>query len=300
MRLITAPGHLVVEQRLEEDVVPGKRLGRHIRFDTRSLAYPVRRVRSEAITATLWTRHIPILDQGNLGSCEGNSEVGCVGTTPLFEGLAPGHVPLDETEAVALYSAATRLDPFSGTYPPSDTGTDSTSVNKAAKKAGLISGYLSALTLADVLSALMAGPVNLGINWYSSFDDPAADGEVSIAPGAWVRGGHAPMARGVDPAGQTVFLDNSWGTSWGAKGSFVMGWGTLERLLAEGGEAVAPQPAALPPPVPVDADHALWDVLGPWCSFERTRPDLVKLQAAGLDWAAEHGLTVPVSRPEGG
>ena len=283
----------VAYRRYDEQVVPGKRLGRQLRRDSRSLAYPFQAPAGVTIVNKLWTRNIPILDQGNVGSCEGNAETGCAATTPVYEALPAAHKTLNEALAVALYSKATSIDGFGGTYPPDDTGTDSTSVSQAAKLAGLISGYTHASNLTAVLAALMAGPVNVAFDWWDSFDSPASDGLVTIAPGASVRGGHALCARGVDVDRKQVFLDNSWSSDWGDSGSFRVGYGTLDQLMSQGGECVVPLPASQPPPPPIpvpDLDHALWATAGPWSAAGRTRPDLVILKGALVTWAAGKGL----------
>ena len=236
-------------QRFPETPVAGKRLGWHRLHDSRSDAYQFRAVRAVPVVSKEWPRHIPILDQGNLGSCTGNAMTGAAGTDPLWPALPSGHVTLDEREAIALYSAATKLDPYPGSYPPTDTGSDSTSVNKAAQQAGLTSGYTHATSAGDVLQALMAGPVTLGIPWYEGFDDPDANGVVSIAGS--IRGGHEIVCRRVDITRKLIGPDNSWGTSFGVNGSFWFSFDDLDRLLGEGGDCVCPVPLTAPAPVPV-------------------------------------------------
>jgi hypothetical protein len=245
-----APAWTVYHRRIPEEVVPGKRLGRHERRDSRSAGYPYRSARPEAsLTDTLLTRHIPILDQGNLGSCEGNSEVGEQGTDPFYS-LVPKGTVLDEALAVKLYSAAEKIDGGQG-YPPEDEGTSNLSMAKAAQQAGLISGYQDAATVQDIAAALQVQPVRIGINWYSSFDSPASSGLISISRNAYVRGGHALVLRGVQVAARLFKGDNSWAESWGDKGSFEISWDTLARLLAEGGEATVSVPVSQPAPTPV-------------------------------------------------
>ena len=297
MKVITGPGYIVAGHRIPEDVVQGKRLGATFSFDTRSLAYQVQR--AEAAKSVLWTRNAPIFDQGNVGSCEGNAETGCAATSPIFEALPAGHATLNEALAVKVYSKATSLDGFNGTYPPDDTGTDSTSASKAAKALGLIGGYLNAASLDLMVAALQTGPVNFACNWYSSFDNPQSSGLVLISSGAYVRGGHALCCRGVDVDRQEFLLDNSWSTSWGLNGSFRLGYATAERLFGEGAECVAPTPLTVTPtptpsPVTVDqADTDLWTKVGAWAvndGVPRTRTDLIPVQAQLLAWARAYGF----------
>ena len=202
-------------------------LGRHVYHDSRNLAYAYQR-KALTLGTVLHNRNIPILDQGNVGSCTGNGEVGCLGTDPNFLALPPAYraaSALNEALALEIYSGAETID-GDGPYPPNDNGSSGPSAAKAAMKLGLISGYTHCLSLADVLDALQAQAVSIGINWYDSFDNPPSSGLLTISPNASVRGGHEPMLRGVDVDAQTVFGDNSWGESWGVKGSFSMGWAT--------------------------------------------------------------------------
>jgi hypothetical protein len=260
----------------EENIVPGKRLGRRVRHDSRSLSY---RYQDTGVTLTsqLWPRRIPILDQGNVGSCTGNAEIGELGTDPLYATLTAGRqAQLNEAGALALYSAAEVID-GDGPYPPNDNGSSGLSVCQAAKNAGWISGYVHCLNLTDVLAALETGPVIIGANWYSSMDSPDSNGQVTI--GGYVRGGHEYLCRGKDVTKQLVYCDNSWGTSYGAKGSFSYTWAVLTRLLAEQGDATVSVPVTAPVPVPVPVPP------GP-----DTNPDDKKLAAAARTWLAAKGL----------
>jgi len=245
---MAGPAWTVTRRRITEHPVPGKPLGRHVEHDSRSLAYRYQRTRVAPVTV-LHHRRIPILDQGDVGSCTGNAQAGAMGSDPLYATMPPGTV-LDEKEALRLYSAAETID-GDGPYPPNDNGSSGLSVAKAAKKAGLISGYTHILSLADLLDALAAAPVIVGVNWYDSFDEPPASGLVSIAAGAQVRGGHEFVIRGCDVPGRLLHADNSWGTSWGLSGSFTLSWDTMTRLLAEDGDGTVSVPLTQPAPVPV-------------------------------------------------
>lgn len=247
---MTAPGYRTYRRPIEEQVVPGRRLGRHVHHDSRSLLYPCRE--SGALKDTLLGRRIPILDQGNAGSCTGNAETGALGTDPLYGTLTPAQqARLGEPLAVALYSAAEDID-GDGPYPPNDNGSTGLSVCKAAKNAGFISGYTHCLSLSSVLGAISAGhPVIIGSNWYDSMDHPDSSALVAISPGAQVRGGHEYLARGIDVTRRLVFCDNSWGPGWGNQGSFSYSWDTLHRLLSEEGDGTVSVPVSHPSPQPV-------------------------------------------------
>jgi hypothetical protein len=226
-------------------------LGRHINHDPRSLDYLVKpRASLVATTPILWQHRIAVLDQGSLGSCTGNATVGVLGTDPFYDTLAKliaGGLSLDEALAVAIYSDATKIDPYSGAYPPTDTGSDGLSVAKAAKARGLISGYLHCTSLDATRTALRNGPVLAGINWYQGFDNPDSSGNVAISGS--VRGGHEPCIVGDDGQQWLRFL-NSWGPGWGDHGYFNVTYSDFDRLLHEQGDATSLVPITQPPPPP--------------------------------------------------
>jgi hypothetical protein len=241
--------HLIYVDRLPEQVMPGRRLGRHVVHDSRSLQYLHQPRDGEVPQTMLWLRHIPILDQGDVGSCTGNALVGAVGTSPVDDALPATHPALDENEALRIYSEAEVID-GDGPYPPNDYGSSGLSVCKAAQHDGLISGYTWATSVTGMVSALQNGPVLIGINWYDSFDSPAGDGTIAISAGAQVRGGHELVLRGVDVTARRFKGDNSWGDGWGDHGSFQLTWDTMTRLLDEQGDCAVPLPLTAPVPVP--------------------------------------------------
>jgi hypothetical protein len=268
----------VTARRIEQHHLPGMYLGRNVFHDSRNLSYPWRHS-GAAPASTMWTRHGGILDQGDLGSCTGNAELGALECDPCYAALPAAHPALDEALAVRVYSLATSLDAFPGAYPPDDTGSDGPDAAKAAKSLGLISGYLHCLSLADVLDALQQHPACVGLNWYDSFDSPASSGYVSISPGASIRGGHEVLCRGLDVSTQMLYFDNSWGPDWGNKGSFSMSYATLDRLLHEQGDATISLPLSVTPPPPQPPPP------GPGPD---TDPADVALARGITDWATSH------------
>jgi len=260
-------GRSLHTRHIEEHVIPGRRLGRHVRHDPRSLRYQVAARSTGTLTSVRHTRAIPVLDQGDLGSCTGNATEGALGTSPFFEaipstvlGRPTGNAQVDEDQAIALYSAATALDDYNGGYPPNDTGSDGLSAAMAAKAAGLISGYQHATSLDAALAALETQPVIAGINWYESFDYPLPSGFMTITDGAQVRGGHEVCLDELDVENRRVWLTNSWGGAWGLLGRACLDWDDFGRLLDEQGDVTAfvplSQPAPQPTPDPGDGDLA--------------------------------------------
>ncbi len=146
-----------------------------------------------------------------------------------------------EVTAITLYSQATHLDPSQGTYPGADPGSNAVDVCTAAMKDGYIKAFHTAVGLNDTLTTLMQYPIMIGANWYDSFDNPDPKGRISISPDAAVRGGHEWELSGiVDPTLQLCKAWNSWGSDWGNGGAFYLTFETLERLLAEQGDATIP------------------------------------------------------------
>lgn len=236
----------------ETVVIPGRRLGRHIHIDDRSAGYP-----AELASVLRSVRHVSAglpLDQGNVGSCTGNALCGALNTVPHW---ASGQPTLTETDAVAVYSDEEVLEGF-GPYPPNDQGGSGTEVCQAAKNRGWIVRYENPATIAQALFALVPRPVITGVNWYTSFDTPDAQGRVSITPGATVRGGHEFLVDELQvPAGIVItqanvagYLEqiwlgafNSWGLGYGLGGRFYFTAATWQQLLEQGGDVTVPRTA---------------------------------------------------------
>lgn len=273
-------------------------LGRVKEHDPRSRAFAFPAGDVSTLRSVTWARHAPVFDQGNLGSCTGNACAGALATGPLYDTLQylSSLPPLDEAFAVKLYSTATQLDDIAGAYPPDDTGSSGLAVAKAAQQAGYLSGYQHAFDFNAALTALAAGPVIVGVNWYSSFDTPTAAGELAIAADATVRGGHEFVLDTLDVEHLKVWMTNSWGTSWGQSGRAWLSFYTLKRLLSEEGDCTiltpvtAPTPIPGPTPTPVTPDGCLWATLRPFASGARTY--IRRLDRAALNtWAQAKGFT---------
>jgi hypothetical protein len=188
-----------------------------------------------------WPRQVPILDQGDLGACVGFALTGALGTAPLtaFPDVV-AHVP-DGDDAAGfardLYSASSAVDPFDGSWPPDDTGTDGLSAAKVLKRSGVISAYRWASSLSGLLTLLQDGPVCMGMPWHEAFFSPDRNGHID--PPGWadtdLAGGHEVEIVGADIraddlARSVLLVANSWGPGWGMQGFFRMNAQTYVEL----------------------------------------------------------------------
>lgn len=176
------------------------------------------------------------LNQGDIGSCTANALCGALNSAPDFT----GSTPRSEQNAIQLYELETKLE--GRPYPPNDPGGSGLEVCKAAGELGWISSYKHAFGIEKALLALVLRPVITGINWYTSFDTPAADGLVAIAHGATVRGGHEVVADEIDAPNKLVWFWNSWGAAFAVGGRFCMSFDTWQQLLEQTGDVTVPLP----------------------------------------------------------
>lgn len=257
--------HGDMEQLLPEAPGNPHRLGRHVNHDPRSRNYPFAQ-RDEAraeVKSVVWSRRVPIFDQGAIGSCTGNAAAGWIATDNLLrlgatEYTGTGGVVsiLDEADAIEIYHEATAIDPWPGTYPPDDTGSDGVSVAKVLQALGYIDSYSHGFALSDLQVALQSTPVLVGTNWYDGMFNPSSRNVVAISGS--VAGGHEYLCVGFDlgdlgwPA--PYRFANSWGIGWGESGYFYMSEATVARLLSEDGDVTVPHALVLAPTPTPDPD----------------------------------------------
>lgn len=204
-------------------------LGRHVNHDARSRAFPAKL--APTYGTKYWRHHGAVLDQGQVGSCTGNALVSAIMSGPLYR---PGR-ELTEADAVRAYSRASETDPFPGTYPPDDGGSDGLDACKAGVEFGWLSGYTHAFGLDECLRALTLSPVMIGVPWYSSMFKPVA-GILSVSGS--VAGGHEVALTGIKNG--KVRVQNSWGPTWGKNGCAWLLFADLDRLLQENGDVTVP------------------------------------------------------------
>lgn len=229
----------VLTVNIPEHIVPGKRLGRHVSHDPRSLAYPAET--APAITDCLHVAHGLPLDQGNVGACTAFATCGAQNCDPFWPTPSGPNAPADprtNADGITLYERETADE--GQPYPQNDPGGSGLAVCKAARELGWLTRYAHTFSLDAALRALVMRPVIVGMNWYDSFDSPDASGLVTITPDAQVRGGHEVCAVQIVTADTIVVFWNSWGDTYGVGGQFSMTYATLEQLLAEQGDVTVP------------------------------------------------------------
>ena len=271
------------------------RLGRVVEHDPRSRHFAFRAPEAVTLVSKRHKRWIDVLDQGSIGSCTGNSGIGALGTSPLYETVQSLNNDWTESAALKLYSDATVADSFPGTYPPTDTGSSGLAIAKVLVQRGWISGYKHTFTFMDMQAALQDGPVLVGINWYGNFFNPNAMGEITIGTVDQVEGGHEIVCDEIDMEKKRFGFTNSWGPNWGPKGGrFYASFDLMQRLLKEDGDVVVPipvsQPAPEPTPEPFSVDKTMWDEVSLWAAARHAGCNR-KAAISVTKWAKAKGLT---------
>lgn len=211
------------------------RLGRQVVHDPRSRGFAVSTPHTVTITRSF--RHKvfapkPIPRQ-TIGNCTGVDQ--CVRADA--QGNRQRGVILGMDTAVQLYSRATQLDPFTGTYPPDDTGSSGISAAKAAKEAGIIDRYEWIFGGADqVLAALVDHPVGVGTRWHASMFNPNSR-TLLVEPTGEIVGGHQWAVIGYSKRYDAFEGMCWWGDDFGAGGMFRIRRAHLGELLADDGDA---------------------------------------------------------------
>jgi hypothetical protein len=217
--------------------------------------------------------HSYVAEGVGVHNCTGNAATKCLSYDPFWaeedvqKVLGPDE-KADEEYAVGVYSAATQIDDYPGSYPPQDTGSDGLSVAKVLTKRNLISGYQHAFSLEALLSALAKQPVIVGTQWHQDMFHPGPDGRVSVT--GKVAGGHEYCLDELDVENQRVWIQNSWGDAWGKEGRAYLTWDDMRTLLKNQGDCTIFAPLGSPPPKPPEPDPqaAFVAAAKTWLSFK--------------------------------
>ena len=217
-----------------------KRLGRQVVHDPASRGF----VRPRPVDKSTWVerkairiydpRPNPNQPRGNCTGCEKCMNLNAVGSRKKG-------VVLDMLAADRIYSLATRLDPFTGSWPPDDTGSSGLAAAKAAKQLGLGGAYYWIFNGIDgVVQAIQDGDVvGIGSRWDNNMFEMNSQG--IIEPGGGTAGGHQWAARAVD-LDRGLLGGRCW---WGP--DFKDWWIRLDHaaeLLADDGDAHVQERAA--------------------------------------------------------
>ena len=249
-----------------------------------------------------------------------NNQIGdctCACTGHMIEqasAYAGTEIEVADADVLAEYERVSGYDPATGANDNGATIQDVLGDWRTAGVAGhncLAFAEVDVTNLTHVKQAIATfAAVDVGMDVYQG--DVAAFNsgqpwDVNYGEGG-LAGGHCVPVVGYDAAG-------GWMVTWGTVQRFTWNWWNVrvqeawavilpEWLATSGdspsgydlyglGQALASftgTPNPFPSPGPVDPDPALWAAAGPWAALPRTRPDLVKLQAALKTWAAAKGF----------
>lgn len=217
--------------------------------DHRDLTYsaPAEFLMALPTSIDLTSKCPPVYDQGQLGSCTGNSIAGAIQFEQMKQNMnsfTPSRLFIyynervlehtvnsdsgaqirDGMKVVAKLGAPPETDwPYDITKfadkPPASAFTD-------AAKNKVTSYQRVNRSLSQFKGCLASGyPFVFGFTVYDSFESTtvAQTGHASMPlPNEQVAGGHAVMAVGYDDQNQWFIVRNSWGTTWGMKGYFTL------------------------------------------------------------------------------
>ena len=268
-------------------------LGRNIGHDERSRAFAYQAPSDVPLQSVRHHSNIRTLHQ-TVGSCTCHSALKLCTYQHWFTlSREQQQLIINDPDGLATdwYRETTRNDEFAGAWEPDDTGSSGTSASKTAVRRGFAKGFQHSFSFDDTLHMLTERPVAIGVWWYSSFDNPDANGRVSLPSGARRRGGHEFVLDELIVETKMVGAQNSWGDSWGLNGRFCFAWQDLQRLLDEDGDAVQLVPLDEPAPEP-NWDLMLAPPLKAW-AYSRGFSKLTKAgkaAAASREWLTRKGL----------
>lgn len=190
-----------------------------------------------------------------LGSCVANATTACLSAI-LPEGAQAalgitGNAVTDEEFAIRLYHQLTMLtgNP-SSEFPPEDCGSSGLYSCQYLEAHGIIREHKIAHGAENILSLLQEGPLIVGQPFLTAWESPGSDhfidGDGSLETLArdiagGVAGGHETCVYAIEEVGYDAFGDvdprltilrfrNSWGSSWGDRGTALVHLSTFVAL----------------------------------------------------------------------
>lgn len=207
------------------------RLGRNVLHDRRSRNFPL----AATVDRSTWRdKAVRIYDPlPNPNQCHGE----CTGVSKVSSFNAVGNRRKGEVlrieEAHAIYSRASQIDPWEGSWPPDDTGSSTLGAAKAAQEQGFGGEYRWLFGGADeVIQATMHGEVVVvGSRWDWNMFNQDSEGRIRLGGGE--AGGHAYIIRGYRESKDWA-LGRCW---WGGFRDFWIARSDLDILLRDYGDA---------------------------------------------------------------
>lgn len=172
-----------------------------------------------------------------VGSCTGHSAAQALNTRPYHKPRSPYKT---DSDAMNIYSWATRFDIWDGWYDLTkgrdDTGSSVTAAGKATQHLGFINSYRWMFGYDEFLAGLMLNAVLVGTVWKRNMFNPDSKGFLDVS--GPVDGGHAYLVLGYSRVYEYFTILNSWGIGWGRKGKARIKADDMRRLIEDDGEAV--------------------------------------------------------------
>jgi C1A family cysteine protease len=199
-----------------------------------------------------------VYDQGQLGSCTGNSIAGAIEFERMKQAIADaaqltpsrlfiyynerviegtvqqdaGAQIRDGVKAVATQGVCFETGPNAWPYDIAQFATDPPAACYTAALPNTVVQYSRVVQAAQQMKGCLAGghPFVFGFTVYESFESPevAKTGVVPMpASSEKTLGGHAVLAVGYDDSQQRFIVRNSWGTGWGMAGYFTIPYAYL-------------------------------------------------------------------------
>jgi hypothetical protein len=209
-----------------------RRLGRHVLHDSRSRGFPGPQATGRLATVYHRVYNPRPLPEQTIGNCTGVAEAVQANTAG---NRIPGKV-LRMGDADRIYSRATAIDGYPGTYPPDDTGSDGLHAAKAALEQGIGASYVWYFGIGQVRAGLQLHPIAVGTRWHQSMFDPDP-GTWLVHPDGNIAGGHEWTLVSYYAPTDTFTGLCWWGPGWANNGRFRIAGADLDVLLREDGDA---------------------------------------------------------------